>query len=359
VTVLQDIDTFSPAIEHGGIRIFNLSEVSAQPLPHFFSMVPPEHTAMRKSLSQGFAATRLAELETFARSKFRSLIGKNLKRRHADFATEIAAPFVLSVFTCLLDVPEEDGPELQRWSEAVVGDDDTEYQLSEDYRRMCLTEIDDYSKALLAKRRSKPGADLASCLAKPIARDATEDAHFSANFAAMLLAGNETTRHSISNAIWALSLFPHQKRKLLADKNLLKSAVKEALRWTSPLLHIRRTAACDTRIGGKQIRRGDKVVAWYVSANRDEDIWSNPDCFDIERFNRDGVPNHIAFGAGPHHCLGWRLAELQLTVALEETLAAFPDVTCTAPPDRIRSNLIYGIKRLPISFAGRQSYLIE
>ena len=119
------------------------------------------------------------------------------------------------------------------------------------------------------------------------------------------------------------------------------------------LLHVRRTATRDVAIGGVHIRKGDKVVAWYASANRDEDVWTSPDDFDIERFARDGSANHVAFGTGSRYCLGWRIAELQLSIVLEETLSALPDIAASAPPDRFRSNLIYGVKRLPVTYAPR------
>jgi linalool 8-monooxygenase len=354
MAVLQDPETFSPAMEHGGIRIFNIQDVSTEPpLPHIFAMVPPAHTEMRKSLAPALSSDRVAELEAFVRSKARSLISAIAARGHADYANAVANPLVMSVLTRVLGVPEDDGPTLQRWSETLVGDDDPEYQASEANRRNCVQEIDDYARALLAERRRQPANDLASCLAKAIARDESEDAHFSINFMALLLAGNETTRHSLANAIWAFSVYPEQKAKLLADKRLIKSAVKEVVRWTTPLLHIRRTATRDVVLGGLQIRSGDKVVAWYASANRDESLWDNPDDFDIERFARDGGASHIAFGVGAHHCLGWRIAELELAVALEETFSALPDIVARGAVDRLRSNLIYGVKRLPVMFSSR------
>ena len=354
LTVLQDPETFSTAMEHGGVRIFNIQEVNANlPVPHIFTMVPPAHTDMRRSLAPAVASDRVAELEGFVRSKVRSLIGKIAARGHADFADEVATPLAMLVLTRLLNVPEEDGRKLQRWIEALVGDDDHDYQPSEAYRRTCVQEIDDYARALLADRRRKPGADLASCLAKAIAKNDSEDARFSSNFAALMLAGTETTRYSMSNAIWAFSLYPEQKAKLLADKRLLKSAVREVVRWTSPLLHMRKTATRDVVLGGAQIRKGDKVVIWYVSANRDEDLYDHPDDFDIERFTREGGATYMGFGAGPHYCLGWRIAELEITIALDETLSALPDIVVTGPVDRVRSNNVYGVKRLPVRFTPR------
>lgn len=355
LAVLQDAETFSPAPEHGGIRIFDIQNASEEPLaPHIFSMVPPAHMRMRKSLAPAVASDRVAEIERFARCKVRSLLNGIVMRGHADFATEVAAPLAISVLARLLNVPEEDGPRLRRWSETLIGDDDSDYQSSETERETCVVELDDYATSLLADRLRKPGNDLASCLAKAVAKDELAEARFRNNFAVLLVAGNETTRHAISNAILAFTRFPEARSKLLSDMTLLGSAVEEVVRWASPLLHIRRTATRDVTLGGVRIRAGDKVVVWYVSANRDGDLWERSDDFDIERFAGDDAVGHLGFGAGSHHCLGWRIAEMEIRVALEETFSALPDIMVAGPVDRLRSNLIYGIKRLPVAFSPKR-----
>jgi linalool 8-monooxygenase len=360
VAVLQDVETFSTAFEQGGIRIFNIADVSAElPAPHLFAMVPPMHTEMRRVLGQALTSDRVARLEGFIRATARALIGRFAGRGHADLPTEFASPLVAAVLTKLLGVPEADGPMLMRWSELITGDDDEDYQPSEAERRDCVGQIDRYASALLAERRRAPGHesahDLASLLAVAVAGDRAEEALFAANLAALIMAGTETTRHSIANAIWAFSLFPEQKAKLVADTALLKNAIKEVLRWAPPLLHIRRTATRDVVLRGVQIRRGDKVVTWYASANRDEDKWADADQFRIDRFSEPGCTGHLGFGIGAHHCLGWRLAELQMRVALEELLSALSGLTAAGPIDRVRSNFIYGVKRLPVSFASRSA----
>src|SRR4029079_40247 len=161
---------------------------------------------------------------------------------------------------------------------------------------------------------------------------------FSVNFAAFVIAGNETTRHAIAHGMLALSLFPEQLAALVRDPLLIDSAVKEIIRWASPLMHVRRTAMIDVEIGGKAIKAGDKVVVWYYSANRDEDKWRDPLEFDVKRFTNARTVPHIAFGTGPHHCLGWRLAELQVKVVFEEVLRRFPDIRVAHPVRRLRSN---------------------
>jgi cytochrome P450 len=162
----------------------------------------------------------------------------------------------------------------------------------------------------------------------------------------LILAGNETTRNAISGGLLALCQNPEQKAKLLGDMTLMDSAVEEICRWTSPLHHMSRYVAEDTEIGGKQIKAGERVLMWYLSANRDEDMFSDPYTFDITR-----TPNeHLAFGIGEHFCLGAGFARKELKVMFEELFRRFPDIEVDGPAERLRSNFINGIKHLPVKF---------
>jgi linalool 8-monooxygenase len=165
-------------------------------------------------------------------------------------------------------------------------------------------------------------------------------------FILLVVAGNETTRNSISGGILALSRHPEQRQKLLDDRSLIPNAVNEIVRWVAPVVYMRRTALEDVELAGKQIRKGDKLALWYMSGNRDEDKWDDPFRFDI---TRDG-PRHLSFGYGQHLCIGWRLAEIQLTVVLEELLERFPDMTVDGEVDRLRSNFLNSIKRMNVTY---------
>ena len=169
-------------------------------------------------------------------------------------------------------------------------------------------------------------------------------------FILLVVAGNETTRNSISGGLLALSENPAERQKLLDDPSLIPSAVQEIVRWVSPVLHMRRTATEDTEIRGQKIRRGDKVVMWYASANRDEDAFDDPYRFDVTRYTKPDTATQLGFGAGQHFCLGSRLAELQLKVLFEELLRRFPDIHVSGPIRRLRSNFIYGIKEMPVRY---------
>jgi cytochrome P450 len=169
-------------------------------------------------------------------------------------------------------------------------------------------------------------------------------------FILLVVAGNETTRNSISGGLIALEEHPAERERLVADPALLGHAAQEIVRWVSPVQHMRRTATKDTALGGVPIKAGDKVVMWYASGNRDEAVFADPFVFDIGRSARPGAPKHVGFGAGQHVCLGQRLAELQLRVAFEELLARLPGLRTVAPPRRLRSNFINGIKELLVAW---------
>jgi cytochrome P450 len=299
-------------------------------------------------------ADRVAQLEDFVRAKARELIGGFARRGSADLPSEFATPLVAAVLAKLLGVPAADGPMLIGWSQLMAGDDDPDYQPSEADRRNGVRDIDRYASELLAQcRHGRGGNGLVSLLATALAGEPREEALFATNLAALIIAGSESTRYSLSNAVWALSLFPEQKQKLVTDPGLLRNAVKEVIRWAPPLLHMRRTATRDVTLRGVPIRRGDKVVVWYHSANRDEDKWPDADRLVLDRFAASGSTSHLGFGIGPHHCLGWRLAELEMCVGLGELLSALPDLTTAGPIERVRSNFAYGVKRLPVSFTPR------
>ena len=351
VQVLQDPETFSAALQNGGMRIFNELDVTADPRPHLLSMDPPQHTQLRRALLPLFAPQAVLARERTIRRRANRLIDTFEDAGATDFVESFAQPLTLGLLTDLLDVPESDAGRLLRWSNAFVGDDDEEYQMSVEFRNTCVDEMGAYAEVLYRARRENPGGDFVSLIsAARIDGKQLDFETYITNFGAVLIAGNETTRHTLSTGVLALSAFPDEKAKLLADQSLVVSAVKEIIRWTTPLMHVRRTAMKDTHIGGQSIARGDKVVVWYISANRDTERWRDADTFNVSRFADGSAVPHLAFGYGPHHCLGWRLAELQVGIAIEELIRRIPDFRVVGPVRRLRSNFIGGIKSLPIVF---------
>jgi cytochrome P450 len=205
----------------------------------------------------------------------------------------------------------------------------------------------EYGRELARQRRGKAGTDLVSKLVNETPRDGVplSAQDFDNYFLLLVVAGNETTRHTISHSMLALIQHPEQLAKLQADPSLIPTAVEEFLRWASPVYHFRRTATRDTELGGKKIREGDKVVMWYGSGNRDEAVFGNPYDFDVTRQDND----HVTFGKGsPHLCLGNLLARTEIRIMFEELIPRLADVRLSGDVPRVRSNFVNGIKKLPI-----------
>jgi len=355
VRVAEDPITFSAAVRDGGMRIFDASDVAQNPRAHLLSMNPPQHTELRRTLQPLFTPSRVGLMEAGIRNRMTSLIDQIANIGSTEFVSSIAAPLTLGLLTEILGVPQRDADKLLKWSNAFIGDDDEDYQRSIEFRQQCVTEMDEYALDLLSRRRGGTGEDFVSLISKAkIDGQYLDEDTYTTNFGAFLVAGNETTRHALTAGILALSLFPEEKAKLQSDLSLISSAVKEIIRWATPLMHVRRTAMQDVIISGKTIKKGDKVVVWYVSGNRDERKWLTGMQFDVGRFSNRSAPPHLAFGYGPHHCLGWRMAELQIKIALEEMLRRIPDFGVRDPVRRLKSNFIGGFKELPIVYTPEQ-----
>jgi cholest-4-en-3-one 26-monooxygenase len=257
----------------------------------------------------------------------------------------VSAPISLRVLTNFLGVPDKYTRRFYRWTNTFM-------RFSEPgvgtllRARVALLQIFIQSELLARTRRKEPAPDVFSSLVhgefrgKPLTRMMIQ-----VNFLLLLIAGNETTRNALSGGIQALCDHPEQFDRLRRDPSLLPQAIEEILRWVTPVMQFRRTALCDTQIGDQTIRKGEKVVMYYGAANRDPRVFEDPEVFDITR-----KPNpQIAFGTGTHFCMGSHIARLEMRVTLEEFLRRFPNVRLTGPPERLLSNFINGIKRMPIS----------
>ncbi len=351
--ISKNPNLFSSAKHMGGHRIFNEHEIAEnQTDATMISMDPPEHAAYRRMITPGFVPKRVSNMEARIRARVTRLLDNLPKTGEAEFVSAVAAALPIEVLAELFGVPESDGPKLFEWSNATVGEDDPELRVSDDYMRQCIMEMAGYAAGLWQQRVEAPGDDLISMLVhSKIEGEALTFPAFIGTFILLVVAGNETTRNSISGGLLALSEHPAERRKLLDNPSLIPSAVQEIVRWVSPVLHMRRTATEDTEIRGQRIRRGDKVVMWYASANRDEEKWAEPDRFDVTRYANSQTPTQLGFGAGQHFCLGSRLAELQLRVLFEELLKRFPDIEVAGPVRRLRSNFISGIKEMPVRYS--------
>jgi cytochrome P450 len=262
-----------------------------------------------------------------------------------EFIESVAAELPIQVLAELFDVPQEDRHKLFHWSNILMGSRDEDIVMSSDYMEKGMTEMVMYALELSEARKQNPGDDLISMLVRPNAQGEMLSAEdLLGAFILLVVAGNETTRNSISGGLLALSQFPEQKQRLIDDPSLLPLAVNEIIRWVTPVVYMRRTALCDTVLGGKEIKQGDKLALFYMSANRDEDKFSDPFRFDI---GRDEV-RHVSFGYGTHLCIGWRLAEIQLTEIFSQLLVRYPNIEAVGEVERMRTFFLNSIKRMQV-----------
>jgi len=277
------------------------------------------------------------------------MIDEVIDRGECDFVAEVAAELPLIVIADLIGIPRQDRHKVFVWSNRMVGREDPEYGIGLGEAADAAAELFAYASDLGERRMCEPAGEIVTeLLNAEIDGEKLEHMEFIYFFLLLAVAGNETTRNLLSGGLLALADHPDQRERLLRDRALMPSAVEEMLRWVSPLMSFRRTATADTEIRGVPIRAGESVVMFYPSANRDADHSPDPLRFDVGRLSND----HPAFGGrGPHHCLGANLARMEARVMFEEILERIPDFEITAEPSRLRSNLMCGIKHLPIRFA--------
>ena len=345
IAVSKDPATFSSAF---GTNTFDLPPEDLVHVQRFMlNMDPPGHSKYRRLVNQGFTTRMVARLEPHVRELARSIIDAVAPAGRCDFVTQVAAELPLQVIAEFLGIPQEDRHKVFDWSNRLIGFDDPEFQTSIVDGKFAAAEMYMYANELALERREHPRDDLVSVLMRgEVDGERLSEQEFDSFFLLLAVAGNETTRNLISGGMLALIEHPEQRQRLLDNPSLLPMAVEEMLRWVSPVMHFRRTATRDTELRGQPIRRGDKVVIYYASANRDEDVFPNADRFDVGR-----TPNeHVAFGIGEHFCLGSNLARLEIRIMFEELLRRLPDIELDGPVARLRSDFINGIKRMPVCF---------
>ena len=344
--VSLDPKTFSSA-QRGAI-FRNWSEDEYEPQKRLLiNLDPPDHTRARRLVSLGFSSRMIRRLEQHVRNIGNELIDNVVGAGECDFVESISAELPLRVIVELVGVPLEDRHRVLRWSNEMLGYDDPEYQLDPATPQIAAAELFMYANELAAERMANPRDDLASELMHAeIEGSRLAPEEFTSFFLLLLVAGNETTRNLVSGGLLGLIEHPEERARLAANAALLPTAVEEMLRWVSPVNLFQRTALHDAEINGQRIREGETVVLFYASANRDEDIFTDAHRFDVGR-----TPNeHLAFGIGPHFCLGANLARLEIRIMFEELLRRLPDIELAGPVERLRSNFINGIKRMPVRF---------
>ncbi len=323
-------------------------ELVAQQQLMMLNMDPPDHTRYRRLVNKAFTPRMIRDLEARLHVVTDELLNRVSERGTADFVVDIAAELPLIVIAELMGVPFEDRHKMFDWSNKMIGSEDPEYLVDPTQSAIAAMELYAYASELFAAKRADPRQDLMSALTQVNADgESLSDLELELFFLLLAVAGNETTRNLIAGAMNTFFEFPEQWELLKSDRSLLPGAVEEMLRFVTPVMCFRRTAMTDVSLEGAEIKKGDKVVFFHISANRDESVFENPDVFDITR-----NPNpHMAFGGGgPHFCLGANLARMEIMVMFEHLLDRMPDITQTGPAQRLQSPFISGIKHLPVSF---------
>jgi len=337
---------YSSASELGGIQIEE--QPKGMDRPSFIRMDPPRHDEQRKVVSPVVAPANLANMEGLIRERTISVLEELPRREVFDWVDRVSIELTTMMLATLFDYPWDDRRQLTYWSDvAICNVNSPESPVhSEEERFAEMTKMAQALGALLNERaRMPPKFDLLSMLAHGEATREMPIREFMGTLALLIVGGNDTTRNSMTGGLYALSEHPREYRKLRDDPSLIPGMVSEIIRYVTPVIHMRRTAKDDSELGGKTIRKGDKVVIWYVSGNRDPEAIEDPDDFIIDRAR---PRQHLSFGFGIHRCVGNRLAELQLRILWEEIMQRFPAIEVMGPPSRVYSNFIHGIRSLPV-----------
>jgi cytochrome P450 len=356
VTRWDDVWTVSrtPEVFVSG-RGTSLSDMPTELLEFFGSMInmdAPRHTKLRLLVNKGFTPRMVGRVEQAVRERARAIIDAVAPRGECDFVTDIAAALPLGVICEMMGIPDADTHRIFELTNTILGVGDPEYATTIEELMAAGLELFQYAQALGGERLARPGDDITSTLMHAeVDGERLTEQEFGSFFILLVAAGNETTRNAISHGMKALTEWPDERRRWQADfARYQATAVEEIVRWATPVIHFRRTAAVDTVLGGQPIRAGDKLVMWYNAANRDPAKFDDPYRFDLAR-----EPNeHVGFGAGgPHFCLGANLARREIAVMFDEILHRLPDLELTATPDMLLSAFIHGIKRMPCRFTPR------
>jgi|TARA_B100000530_G_scaffold330955_1_gene275036 cytochrome P450 len=350
VRVSKDPMTFSSAVgghlmTMGDPEVVDPSAVAAI-IGNMIGMDPPDHQIYRKMVAPSFTPKAIRTLEGDMRLKIRELLENVEDKGEFNFVTEISEQLPLWVLCEMMGIPESERPKIRDLvnnltDASIQQDPNNAFQIWVNYM-----ELFKMGRDMIEERRKNPTDDLMSVVANTkIEGGELPPELLDGFFLLMVIAGNETTRNTLTGGLMALTDNPEEREKLLKDPALISNATDEMLRWVTSVIYFRRTATKDTNIRGQDIKAGDKVVMWYGSANRDEDIFKDGHLF---RVDRENAKKHLAFGAGEHLCLGNRLGHMQIRILFEELLDRFPNIHSTSDPVRIPSNFLAGISELKV-----------
>lgn len=315
--------------------------------PSFIKMSPPKHGEQRNTISPILAPENLAKLEGLIRQRVKAVLDGLPRNETFDWVDKVSVELTTQMLATLFDFPFEDRRLLTYWSDVAATTPRIGHEIDTwEKRGAVLSGCLDYFTGLWnARKNDEPRADLISMMAHSPATRNMEPREFLGNLILLIVGGNDTTRNSMSGSVLFMNQNPSELRKLRETPRLVSSAVSEIIRYQTPIAHMRRTAMVDVVIRNKQIRQGDKVVMWYISGNRDDEVIDQADSFIIDRKN---PRQHLSFGFGIHRCVGRHLAELQLKILWEEVLNRRLDIKVVGEPERVASNFVHGYSSLPV-----------
>jgi cytochrome P450 len=357
ITRLEDVEaveldpgTFSSDHFNGGITISSRPD-APHFLPNFIAMDPPRHTEQRRLVAPAFSPERIAALGVQVRAWSEEILDALPVGETFDWVDRVSIELTSRTLAFLLGFPQARSRDLIRWSEAMVALPGGPDYPTMEAKLAVMRECFDAFGALREERRTSPGdGDLVSLLASRPADGEAARREYHGNIQLLIVAGNDTTRSSLSGSVVAFDRFPAELDKLRAQPALLDDLTPELVRWQTPIAHMRRTAMRDVVVGGQLITEGQKVVLWYLSANRDEQVFERADDFIIDRYN---ARRHLAFGAGIHRCIGARLADLQVKVLWGEILKRFSRIEVVETPRRTFSTFIHGYPEVRVRLPRR------
>ncbi|MEM7078497.1 MAG: cytochrome P450 [Pseudomonadota bacterium] len=342
---------FSSDIMNGGIRLGGRPLSEPPPdlfhLPMFIMQDQPLHDEQRKVVAPMFTSDKLAAMGDLIRERAREILDALPRGQSFNWVREVSVELTGRILATLFDVPQEDRHKLIHWSDTVERIGDPEYFATPAEGFAEIWKCFEYFSGFWQERQkdTTPGTDLISFLAHGESTRNMKPNEFLGNVLLLIVGGNDTTRNSMTGGVQALSMYPDQFDKLKAKPALIPNMVSEIIRWQSPVAHMCRTAMEDVELGGQTIRKWDKLAIWYLSGNRDDAHWENPNRLDIER---KSARQHLSFGYGIHRCLGNRLAEMQLRILWEEILTRFEHVEVVGEAQYLNSSFIRGITDLPV-----------
>jgi cytochrome P450 len=315
--------------------------------PQFIAMDQPKHDVQRAAVTPAVTPAQLGEWEGLIRARIQEVLDGLPVGVPFNWVEEVSIELTGRMLATLFGIPQEDRRKLTDWSDVAtsspaMGVSGVSQEEREEGLRECLAY---FTEVWNQRVNEPPSMDFISLLAhSPDTRD-MDPLEYLGNLILLIVGGNDTTRNSMTGSVYALNKFPEQFDKLKADHSLITNMISETIRWQTPLGHMRRIATQDVEMGGKTIKKGDKVVMWYVSGNRDDEVISNPNDFIVDRKK---ARHHLSFGFGIHRCMGNRLAEMQLRILWEELLERFSDIEVLAEPDRVESNFVMGYTDLQV-----------